>query len=223
MRVDESKFRPVKFKELCRGAILVTADDASDSTEKVARIIGVVEKIPGVTTVQRLTAKLRSQASPASYSGIYGLGRFPLHTDMAHWTRPPRYLMLRCIVPDPSVKTTILLSQFALQGEDEIELKRSLFRPRRRIDGRLTVTRLYQEGMFRWDPLFIEPLNARGMALSDRVKSRFGEARPMEISLENPGESLIIDNWLVLHGRTEIEGCNSPRIVDRVYLSEINL
>ncbi|MGO4910705.1 hypothetical protein ACEN2J_20760, partial [Pseudorhodobacter sp. W20_MBD10_FR17] len=39
----------------------------------------------------------RSEAAPNSYSGIYGLGHFPFHSDLAHWRTPPRYLLLRCV------------------------------------------------------------------------------------------------------------------------------
>ena len=36
----------------------------------------------------------RPSATPNTYSGIYGLDRFPFHTDLAHWRVPPRYPML---------------------------------------------------------------------------------------------------------------------------------
>jgi hypothetical protein len=39
----------------------------------------------------------RATAPPNTYSGIYGIDRFPFHTDLAHWRLPPRYLLLRCL------------------------------------------------------------------------------------------------------------------------------
>lgn len=31
----------------------------------------------------------REDAAPNTYSGNFGLRRFPFHTDLAHWRRPP--------------------------------------------------------------------------------------------------------------------------------------
>lgn len=206
---------------LCEGVIRAKLGDAGDSTELVARRVGTVANILGISTVQSLAPRSKHQATPSSYSGIYGHDSFPLHTDMAHWCVPPRYLMLRCIHPDTKVKTTAVQSNILFEQEDKIDIKRSLFRPRRRLDGRLTVMRLLEDDIFRWDPVFIKPLNTLARELSDRVSTRLQQIKPMQISLEYPGEFLIIDNWKMLHGRTSVENELSPRIIDRIYLTEI--
>lgn len=213
----------MKYELLCDGVIHTTLGAESDLTECVAKRIGSVANIPGISTVQSLIPRSKQYASKSSYSGIYGRGEFPLHTDMAHWRVPPRYLMLRCIQPDIKVKTTVLPSAFVLEREDIIDLRRSLFRPRRRLEGRLTVMRLYEDERFRWDPVFIEPLNALASELSRRIYEKLRKFKPLRISLEHIGECLIIDNWRVLHGRTSVEDENSPRIIDRIYLTEIML
>lgn len=212
----------MKYELLCEGVIHTTLGEAGDTTELAAQRVGSVASILGVSTVQSLVPRPKQQSSP-SYSGMYGLGHFPLHTDMAHWCVPPRCLMLRCIQPDIRVKTTILPSKVVLEDEDEIDVKRSLFRPRHRLEERLTVMRLYEDGKFRWDPVFIEPLNALARELSERVRTRIQKTRPIEISLDHRGECLIIDNWAVLHGRTSVEDESSPRRIDRIYLTEIML
>jgi hypothetical protein len=213
----------MNFELLCDGVIRATLGEAGIPTERVAQRIGSIADIPGVPTVQSLVPRSKNQDSPTSYSGIYGRDLFPLHTDMAHWHIPPRYLMLRCINPDIRVKTTVLQSKSILENEDEIDLKRSLFKPRRRLEGRLTVMRLYEEGKFRWDPVFIEPLNALASELHERVRTKLQSIRPMEVSLEHAGEFLIIDNWITLHGRTFVEDEGSARRIDRIYLTEILL
>jgi hypothetical protein len=98
----------MKYQFLSDGVIRATIGDASDPTEQIAKKVGTIANIFGISTVQSLIPRSRQHASPSSYSGIYGKNSFPLHTDMAHWSVPPHYLMLRCIEPDKSVKTTIL-------------------------------------------------------------------------------------------------------------------
>src|SRR6185436_2134964 len=50
----------------------------------------------------------RVSGTPNTYSGIFGLGRFPFHTDLAHWPVPPRYLVLRCIRGYEDVPTQLV-------------------------------------------------------------------------------------------------------------------
>src|SRR2546423_858394 len=72
------------------------------STEEVARsagrLVNVEALLPGsgIPSVQVLHPRPQAEAPRNQYSGTFGLGEFPLHTDLAHWSRPPRYLMLRC-------------------------------------------------------------------------------------------------------------------------------
>ena len=57
--------------------------------------LGTVVQVQGLAEIQELKPRLQTEASPNIYSGNYGYGRFPLHTDLAHWCIPPRYLVLR--------------------------------------------------------------------------------------------------------------------------------
>lgn len=41
--------------------------------------------------------------------------------------------------------------------------------------------------------------------------------------LKNPGDTLIIDNWTTLHGRSEVEKSSNDRVIERVYLREIKV
>jgi L-asparagine oxygenase len=63
-----------------------------------------------------LTPKANSEASPVSYSGLYGLGEFPMHTDMAHWRMPPRYLVLWAQAGSIDVKTPLLDSSKLIES-----------------------------------------------------------------------------------------------------------
>lgn len=80
------------------------------STDRVAARLGDIMLPWGGELVQELTS--RAISTPNTYSGIFGLERFPFHTDLAHWPIPPRYLLLRCIrgyedVPPPRMTAPI--------------------------------------------------------------------------------------------------------------------
>jgi hypothetical protein len=206
-----------------KGYARVQAITAAETTLEIARRLGSPSVISGVAPVQELVPRSAEQASASSYGRIYGLGQFPLHTDMAHWYVPPRYFLLRCVQPAPKVKTLALHSRHLFADEDEVTLRRALFRPRRRLDGRLTGLRLLESGRCRWDPVFIVPITASAFELRKRALLRIETARIEELSLEDSTDCIIFDNWNVLHGRNEVPvGC-VQRKVERVYLDSVHV
>src|ERR1700756_5529428 len=71
---------------------------------KIGRDIGaVVWKQPEPLHVSPIGSKPLN-----TYGGNYGLGDLPLHTDLAHWHRPPRYVLLRAIRGSTLVSTRVL-------------------------------------------------------------------------------------------------------------------
>jgi len=203
------------------GYVRVKAVSEDETTLEIARRFGSISVISGVAPVQELIPRSVEQASTSSYGGMYGLGQFPLHTDMAHWHVPPRYFLLRCMHPAPEVKTLVLHSQDVFGDEDEITLRRALFRPRRRLDSRLTCLRLYENGRCRWDPVFIVPITNCAVELRQRVLRRIESARTVELSLEDPLDCIVLDNWSALHGRTDVPSKCTHRILERVYLDSV--
>lgn len=196
---------------------------AAETTFEIARRLGSPSVISGVATVQELVPRSIGQASDSSYGRIYGLGQFPLHTDMAHWCVPPHYFLLRCVQPAPQVKTLALHSRHLFAEEDDVTLRRALFRPRRRLDGRLTSLRLFERGRYRWDPVFIVPITASAAKLRERILLRIEATDVEELSLEDPMDCLIIDNWTVLHGRSDVPPGCVHRKIERVYLDSVHI
>jgi hypothetical protein len=94
------------LSELARQASRVLADLNRDgfilrlslaphhSTAEVAqalgRVINLETMLPysGISAVRSLRPKSASDSGKNRYSGHYGLGIFPLHTDLAHWASP---------------------------------------------------------------------------------------------------------------------------------------
>ncbi len=204
------------------GYTCIKTTSANDALS-VARNLGEIATISGIAPAQTLIPHVSDSQPTSSYSGIYGINSFPLHTDMAHWHIPPRYLLLYCVQPAEAVPTLIIHSNILFGAEDETILRRAIFRPRRRIEGRLTSLRLREQGRCRWDPLFIQPLNKIAMLLKERISRRIELSSPHQITWRNQGECVVLDNWHVLHGRAEVPSSCAHRKLERVYLNEVRL
>jgi hypothetical protein len=189
-------------------------------TQDIVNMIGPTEHIPGLSLVQKLSPKTSSEYPRNTYSGNFGLNDFPLHTDLAHWKVPPRYLLLRCIVPDPSVKTFMINGRNITDSLSPEIVSRALFAPRRPLDGKLFLLRFYSDGIIRWDSTFVVPKNDAAQILAEKIKEIELQSLP-NIALEQKGQILLIDNWNILHGRQAIKNLKTDRLIERVYLSGV--
>lgn len=202
---------------------LQLSTDPGQSTLEVARSIGAVLHLDGIEEAQTLEPRDAEGLDKNRYSGLYGMSAFPLHTDMAHWHIPPRYFLLRCIRPASNVATHFVHAFRILGSEDDVTLKRALFRPRRRLDGRLTCMRLREGECHRWDPVFIQPVNSLAVDLRKRILERIAGAPKTSLPLTKAGDCFLVDNWKTLHGRAEVPPEATHRKLERVYLEAIRL
>ena len=104
--VSSTAYKDVSVAVARNGYAFVPSCDAELTTASVAERIGKVLALGRGSSVHQIVPQVR--ASPNSYSGIYGTGAFPMHTDMAHWHLPPRYLLLRCVRGHEDVKTLLV-------------------------------------------------------------------------------------------------------------------
>lgn len=167
----------------------------------------------------------RATANPNTYSGMFGFGKFPFHTDLAHRRDPPRYLMLRCIKGYLDVNTNLLDSR-CLFGEELLgTLDRSVVKPRRPQNSRWPLLRLSEklEGArrLRWDSKYLIPANKVAVRGFQGVADLLEKTECTQISLANVGDTLLIDNWRILHGRSVIKPGREDRHIERVYLGEL--
>lgn len=168
----------------------------------------------------------RAEATPNTYSGIYGLNRFPFHTDLAHWRTPPRYLLLRCFTGYADVPTQLIDGRALINAVTLDILGRAIFKPRRPRDGALALLRLCEPAdnghRLRWDEVFLKPASKIGDIARLRVQEWLATCEPTPISLTNVCDTLLIDNWRMLHARSPIPAGREGRAIERVYLEELN-
>ena len=213
------------------GYVLLNNWRYGETTTTVGRSTGTVIDIrsllprSGIPTIQTLKPRRRINSSGNRYSGTYGLDEFPLHTDLAHWVCPPRYLMLRCLKGSHAVVTRLLSNSVLAAMLTPDGLHRALARPRR--PGRNGVLCLLPlmfcvEGIsgFRWDPLFLVPMNRAANRVAEFM-STSSCYHSKSVVLSKPGDTLIVDNWRCLHGRSKVSVVDLDRQIERIYLSEI--
>lgn len=191
--------------------------------EALARF-GPLLVLPGLAEVQALVPREKASATPNTYSGNYGRGGFPLHTDLAHWSLPPHYFVLRCVVGAEGVATRLVDGNELIAAVGGSKMSRALVQPRRPLAGQLSLLHLLDshagENVLRWDDLFLVPATAEGRIAAEAVRRHLAHTKHIEISLAKPGDTLIVDNWRMLHGRTAVSGTATRRL-DRGYFDEL--
>ena len=216
-----------------KGYVIIPRMYPNVSTTEIGSLLGRILDIEaqyprlGVTTVQVLRPHHQYDAKPRQYSGTYGLDEFPLHTDLAHWANPPRYILLRCHRGSSSVATHLLQCSSIESALGVTTLRQALARP---ITPGLDLTlsllsvrlNLGVDWGIRWDPLFLTPMNAAGERVA-RVMNTPNWKPPSltSVTLAERGDTVIIDNLRCLHGRASVPVKDMSRQIERIYLSEM--
>ena len=79
------------------------------SSLDVANVLGEVMSLAeSIPLVQSLGPRDKTQKIN-TYSDLYGVEKFPMHSDFAHWQIPPRFLLLRAPQRSVAVNTSICL------------------------------------------------------------------------------------------------------------------
>ena len=155
---------------------------------------------------------------PSSYAGF---ARVPMHTDRAYVPRPPRYIVMMCVVPDEGGDPEVADGGEALAMLDE-DVRRELHE--RQFDFRQAADSscvgfsgpiLTPEKIrFRRDLL---PWHA-GSAVAQFARALRRCTRRLVVQ---PGSIWIVDNYRVLHGRTALRRRNaSKRHFKRMYAED---
>jgi L-asparagine oxygenase len=197
---------------------------ADNSTIEVARKFGTPTSPWVGEVVQRLVP--RKTSTPNTYSGNYGFGAFPFHTDLAMLPRPPRYLLLRCVRGFEDVPTLLIDGIAPVDSDLRNLLLRAVVKGRRPREGRVTLLRLREESdqgvILRWDNLFLRPASKLGGLAIEKFSEMLAGKLPVSIALVRRGDTLLVDNWRMLHSRSRILGKHQGRIIERVYLESLN-
>lgn len=70
----------------------------------------------------------------------------------------------------------------------------------------------------RWDDVFLRPASKIGDIADLRVRDWLAQCEPLSIALARAGDTLLIDNWRMLHARSPIPVGREDRKIERIYL-----
>lgn len=197
---------------------------AGASSHDVARDLGH-RSAGAIGEVHALRPSELEVSAPNTYSGRYGHGEFPFHTDFAHYPGPPAFLMLRCIRGYSQV-TTRLIDGFQIVGKiGSSLLSRALVQARRPFRGALPLMTIWEphvgSGQLRWDEEYLKPASFAGEEAMTQIADEIARSEPSSVALSEPGDTLVIDNRRVLHARAAVPPDCRDRVIERVYLEDI--
>jgi L-asparagine oxygenase len=197
-----------------------------ESSQRALARLGTLLGVPEFGEVQTLRPKRPKASTPNTYSGNFGHGVFPLHTDLAHWSRPPRYLALRCLSGSDDVATLVLNGDDLVAKIGPVTMRRALVQPRRPLAGMRVLLRLREcgddkEPLIRWDALFLRPATPSSRETFQEIEAYLCTAKPTTIVLLKRGDTLLLDNWRMLHGRARVPKIARDRHIERAYLREL--
>lgn len=195
------------------------------SIAEAARCFGEPFLIVGKEPKETLLSRIADVSEPNTYSGNFGLGEFPHHTDYAHVRLPPPVLMLRCITGYKSVATPLIDGDLLVGNIGRKMLLRSLVKPRKPATSSFPIFAIYCENngvsLLRWDEVFLRPASKVGNEGFLAMQREISLTVKTEIVLWNPGDTLIINNHRMLHGRSRVLPEFIDRKIERIYLGAV--
>lgn len=212
------------------GYTVCTGVSDSISTLNFATAIGSVLNLHTLNrdypdrSVETLTPKEKCTRDLNRYHGNFGFEEYPLHTDLAHWMVPPRYLLLRGRIGLGTVSTFVLDAPTLTALLPQSIAQRALFFPRQARVTTALPFRISRTLAFtlRWDAMFIRPANVQANACAGIFQSSACLASRTPIVLAGETTTLLVDNWRCLHGRSAVPLADRKRSVERIYLENIH-
>lgn len=188
---------------------------------RLASSVGTPRMLRSGDVIKNLCPISSSMARPSTFAAKHGLGRYPLHTDTAHYPVPVRYLVMRVI--GRSDRPTNLFSVAKLLGSLS-NLEKTLLRDAVWISGsrgsRFTCTSLFKhlgESGFRYDPICMVPANQAAKECRSLLSRIDSDLDPYQ-HFWTEGSALVISNWHTLHGRGIPSDVCESRILQRIYV-----
>ena len=219
---------PLQTAVAKHGYVVIPRHRPDLATIEALYLLGSALTLAGFSTIQELRPHAESSAPPNTYSGNFGTGEFPMHTDLAHWAVPPRYLALRCIQGAPEVATGVVDGNLMIDDLGPIMLRRTLVQPRRPLRNGKQLLRLldYVEDcdatVLRWDSLFLRPATSISEVGYWQVSKYIDSMIVKDVALLAPGDTLIVDNWRMFHRRSAVPSSAATRHIDRVYMGALH-
>lgn len=161
----------------------------------------------------------KSIAAPSSLSKQHGTAAFPMHTDTAHWTIPCRYIVLGCMNPGDFTRSTRLVDWSALpfQEQEIAKLKTAPFKVSSGRQSFYSTILTSARPCVRYDMTCMTPANENSVDAKESIRKHLQECKATEIQW-GQNRVAVLDNWRMLHARSESFSKDTSRELLRVLL-----
>ena len=197
-------------------------EGSDEALVELAKSIGTPVRF-NESLIRRLRPVKSEDAPRGTFGRVHGTNSYPLHTDVAFWPTPARYLVLT--VSGDLRRRTHLYSWNAVTQSLGRELRRRLDLSIWLIRGTgrpfLATMRFResQETGYRFDPLCMLPVNPAARDVRIALTEILSTVKPLEFDW-SVHSVLVIDNWLMLHGRGISPPAESNRTLSRIYVNQ---
>jgi len=178
-----------------------------------ADVLGLaVMSRPAGPAIEFLRPTLTANAGRRSLSARHGLGAFPLHSDCAHWRRPPDFVLIQC-ASGTSTTPTLILPLVKLPAGLESAFRQGMF-----LVGygrRAFYAPAMSDGGLRFDEGCMRPLDGQALRVTEYLRATSRDA--VEFHWTNEDTVLVMDNRRALHGRAPVHDAGDRRLA-RLYL-----
>jgi hypothetical protein len=214
---------PLEHSELQeRGWTMVPNVRAQSTLLEVAYSLGRPVLSPTGELIKNLSPRnTEASSSRRTLSAIYGMGKFPLHTDTAFWPVPCRYLVFRA-TGDIRRSTTILTlaSLVSRLGPEFQNLAERSVWISRTPQASFYCSMIFAAGgerCLRFDRNCMHPANNSALRVNEILER--SPLDDMECCVNWAEDTaLVVDNWKTLHGRGPMPLNEQLRVLERIYV-----
>lgn len=189
----------------------------------LAKSFGQIQRHPNGAEVFTLKPKVGLNSTIGTFTDKFGLGRFPLHTDTAFYSKPIRYMILSMNKPSEAFTTILPIDRLfeKLNQNDKYLATRAIYKIKTNESSFYTSLIVEKNGIkyIRYDPTCMFPVNNSAREFEIILNEIFKQVKPENITWNKP-KTIIIDNWKVLHGRSCVN-LNEQRELKRIYINEL--
>ena len=187
----------------------------------LARTLGPVTVDPRhPIPIRFITPQELSQANPNTLSSRYGLGPFPFHTDVAHWSTPAEIVLLYCVSTGSGERPTLLTDSREWQVSDSFWrlMCDAIWRTGFVRPFLCTVaSKREQNRRVRYDPGCMIPRSRTAVEAARLTEEHLSKVTPVRVDWCNQ-DLLVLDNTRVLHARGPASRPDCDRVIARMLI-----
>ena len=161
---------------------------------------------------KNLVPKDKNETNYFSLSSAYGLKKFPLHTDGAEFSVPPKYIVMRALT-DSHTGTT-LADASTLKSNSVVS--NSVWQVKTKT-GLITACFFEMDHNYNMDYIRFNRLSMKSVEGEKFEILKAIDSLPTTTITWTKNKTLLIDNWRMLHGRQSVkETAYENRILERL-------